>query len=105
MSHFSHSPLRRAVELRPHDPAPPSGLLFVLNHVVGDDPADLPGLLADHVAWAARHARPLAPAGPREFPNERNGDRPLGVGYLSPDLRDDAGARFIEPLLAGHDPA
>jgi len=102
----SVEPLRRAVELRPHDSALHSGLLFVLNHVVGDDPADLPGLLAAHVAWAERHARPLYPAEPPAFPNDRAPDRrPLRVGYLSPDLRDHACARFIEPLLAGHDPA
>ena len=41
---------------------------------------------------------PLAPADTSADP-----DRPLVIGYLSPDFREHAVARFFEPLLAAHD--
>ena len=36
--------------------------------------------------------------------NDLSPDRRLRIGYVSPDLRQDALARYFEPVLANHDP-
>ncbi|MBL9031358.1 MAG: tetratricopeptide repeat protein [Phycisphaerae bacterium] len=45
------------------------------------------------------------PIQPRALATSLSGDRPLRVGYLSPDFREHAVARFILPILANHDRA
>lgn len=76
-----------------------SNLLFLL-HYSSDIPADV--IHRTHVGWDERHARPLLPAAPR-FANDRSPDRPLRVGYVSPDFSTHSCAYFSEPLLSGHD--
>lgn len=76
-----------------------SNLLFALHYT----PWAPPEVIARaHACWNDRHARPLTPHGKR-FANDRNPDRWLRVGYVSPDFRAHACAHFIEPLLRAHD--
>jgi predicted O-linked N-acetylglucosamine transferase (SPINDLY family) len=60
-------------------------------------------LLAEHRSWAERHARLESVT--RAHSNDPDPDRPLRVGYVSPDFRAHAVASFLEPILAHHDPA
>jgi protein O-GlcNAc transferase len=59
-------------------------------------------LKREHMVWAERFARLLYAS---EFgcPQERDPDRRLRVGYLSPDLRRHSVAYFVAPLLLAHD--
>src|SRR5215470_809448 len=59
-------------------------------------------ILAEHTRWGdAQIARALEPMVP--FPNDPDPDRPLRVGYVSPDFRQHSVIYFLEPLLAHHD--
>jgi protein O-GlcNAc transferase len=62
---------------------------------------DGPTLRREHEQWAREHASKL-PA-PPAHPNDRSADRPLRIGYLSPDLRQHSVGYFIEPILEHHD--
>jgi protein O-GlcNAc transferase len=91
---------RRALEQDPRMPQLRSNLLFALAHR-SDDPE---ALLAEHLAWSALVSDGGGPP-PPGLRNDPDPERPLRVGYLSPDLRGHAISMFIEPLLARHDPA
>ena len=75
---------------------------LVCRRYAGDDPRELRALFEDHVAWARRHAAPLY-ATIKPHDNDRDPKRRLRVGYLSPDFKRHPVARFIEPILSGHD--
>ena len=91
---------RRALEHDPRMPQIRSNLLFALAHR-SDDPE---ALLAEHLAWSALVSDDGLPQSPG-LRNDPDPERPLRVGYLSPDLKAHAISMFIEPLLARHDPA
>lgn len=75
-----------------------SNLLLTLNcHARSDS-----GLLTEHVEWARRHAERFYPHQPR-YPNDRNPDRRLRIGYVSADFRRHSAAYFIEPIVQAHD--
>jgi protein O-GlcNAc transferase len=59
-------------------------------------------LLAAHRAWNARYAAPLA-GGIRPHANDRSPDRPLRIGYSSPNFRGHSVGLLIFPLLKHHD--
>jgi len=85
---------RRATELQP-DYGP--------FHLLHYDPLWEPEeIFREHVRWAERHAAPLG-AAVAPHTNDRDPERRLRVGYVSPDFRGHSVAFFSEPLLAAHD--
>lgn len=84
---------RQALVLRPDFASAHSNLLFCLNY---DDVWRPDAVLAEHLAWAARHA-PARPAPPRPHRALRR------IGYISPDFREHSVAYFVEPVLRAHD--
>ncbi len=54
------------------------------------------------IAPGPRHAEPLTAAAAPHC-NDRTGDRPLRVGYVSPHFRHHAVSFFVEPVIAAHD--
>ncbi len=87
---------RRALALRPDDPRIHSNLLLSLIY----DPAiDGSTLLAAHREWAVRHE----PAATAAFPNTREPERVLRIGFVSPDFYSHSVASFFEPVLACRD--
>ena len=59
-------------------------------------------MFAEHRCWGQMHGQaarlPLSPG------KDRNPERRLRIGYVSPDLRQHAVMRFFEPVLVHHDP-
>jgi predicted O-linked N-acetylglucosamine transferase (SPINDLY family) len=90
---------RRGVLLEPDNAAFHSNLLRALLH----DPAtELAAVRNEHLAWADRHARPLA-GEVRPHANDRNPNRRLRIGYVSPDLRAHAIGWLMGTILEHHD--
>jgi protein O-GlcNAc transferase len=73
-------------------------LLYAL-HLVPGDPVEI---FREHRRWDQLYAQPLA-AEIREPSNDRNPDRRLRIGYVSPDFHQHSVAFFVEPLWANHD--
>lgn len=90
---------RRAAALRADLSLIHSNLLLTLHYRAAFSAADL---AREHQAWAERHVTPLASDRPPHA-NDRESERRLRVGYVSPDFRDHAILRFILPLLEQHD--
>jgi predicted O-linked N-acetylglucosamine transferase (SPINDLY family) len=90
---------RRAVELDPGDAQVHSDLVGALN---ADPHVDAAMRLAEHRAWARRHAEPQT-ASARPHRPDRAPDRRLRIGYVSPHFRQHALNAFSRPLLAAHD--
>jgi predicted O-linked N-acetylglucosamine transferase (SPINDLY family) len=85
-----------------HDPTlavAHGSLLVALNLDTALTPAEL---LAEHRLWEQRHAR-VEVFGPAAD-HDRDPDRRLRVGYVSPNFLRHVVAHFIEPVLAHHDP-
>ncbi len=94
-AHGALAPFRRATSIRPgyHDAG--SNFLFALAY---DDHSTVDTLAAAQRAWAAR----LSVSVPR-FPNDRDPERRLRLGYLSGDLRAHPVAWNVEGLIGNHD--
>jgi predicted O-linked N-acetylglucosamine transferase (SPINDLY family) len=90
---------RRAVELDPSDADAHSNLILV---ALTDPGYDARAILAESRAWAKLHAEPLR-VHERPHVNVRDPERPLRVGYVSPDLRAHPVRHFLRPLLLHHD--
>ena len=90
---------RHALRVKPDYAAAHTNLLFCLTYDPGTPPAVL---FEEHRLWGERFG--AAPA-PPPHANDADPDRRLRIGYLSGDFRAHAVARFVEPVLARHDPA
>ena len=92
---------RRALELRPEGRDVLSNLLYALNNA---DTLSARALFDQHARLGAElDAR--AGGGPAAEPVDRDPERRLRIGYVSPDFRDHSVSWFLLPLLAAHDRA
>ena len=82
---------RRAAQIDP-DHAAAGSLLYAL-HVL---PFDAAALAAEHNAWGDRYA---GLADPAPFANDRDLNRRLRVGLISPNFETHAVGRFLRPLI------
>lgn len=72
-------------------------LLFLMSSSVQTTPREL---FDETKKWAAKHGN-LERLAPHE--NQRQTNRKLKIGYVSPDLRNHAVASFFKPVLQSHD--
>lgn len=90
---------REGLRLNPRNAVAHSNLLLAMNY----DPDADPSIVLNEHRWFDRlHGQGLAPIPPHV--NSREPDRPLRIGYLSPDLRRHAVAWFMLPVFQSHDP-
>jgi protein O-GlcNAc transferase len=92
---------RRAQALCPQDSDAVSNMLFALHCVWDPDPAQI---FSEHRQWDQRFAQPLSDQ-IRPHDVDRDPNRRLRIGYVSPDFREHSVGFFIESLLAAHDPS
>lgn len=90
---------RRAVELNPADHAVHSSLIVAL---LASPEHDDHALYAEARAWSERHAEPLR-RHVRPAPNDKQPERRLRIGYVSPDFHAHALQQFLVPLFEQHD--
>jgi predicted O-linked N-acetylglucosamine transferase (SPINDLY family) len=90
---------QRALDQQPDYAPAASNLLFTAHF---DPDRDARMLLAEHRSWAARFAAPLA-AQIQPHRNDRNPDRKLRVGFVSPDFSAHPVGRLLRPLFAHRD--
>ncbi len=90
---------RKAAELAPRDSERHSHLCVALNSSADHKG---PEILAEHRLWNDRHAAPLAGVAPA-CGNDRDPDRTLRVGYVSPDWRRHPVGYLTLPALSNHD--
>ena len=97
LAHF-----REAVSCAPQMEDAHRALLLALNFLPGVEPAEA---YAHYRAWGARCAARIRPhlreTAPRSG-TDRDPERRLRIGYVSPDFRQHAMAGFIEQALANH---
>ncbi len=90
---------QKALELRPDYAVAHSNLIFILNYDARFSQKDI---FAQSRCWDKTHAAPHS-GQERTHANNRDPDRRLRVGYLSPDFREHSVSHFVGPLIAGHD--
>ncbi|HWE01934.1 MAG TPA: tetratricopeptide repeat protein [Tepidisphaeraceae bacterium] len=88
----------RAVALRPGDPDLASRRIFLLNFHPRFDSA---AILREQIAWDRRFGGPLRKS-IGVHANDRDPDRRLRIGYVSPNFRDHVTGRNMLPLIREH---
>ena len=90
---------RRALSIEPRFCDAHDNLLYCMQLLPDYGPEEL---YTEHCRWADIHEAPLQVKTALHL-NDRDPQRPLRIGYVSPDFRRHAVAKFIEPVLAHHD--
>jgi protein O-GlcNAc transferase len=88
---------RKALSIDPDLPAANTSLLFCLNY---DPNQRSDTVFSEHGRWGETYT---GFAQYKNYPNSRNPDRKIKVGYVSPDFRRHSVAHFLEGILASHD--
>ena len=88
---------RKAVQLKPDHSAAHSNMLLSMHYLPDMSAADI---FAEHLKWADQHATASATV---EYRNDRNINRRLRIGFVSPNFNNHSVAYFFEPVLAAHD--
>lgn len=92
---------RRALAANPDDPNTASS---IVSGLIYDIECTAQALFEEHRRWGLRYADPLRVR--RGFHgNERDPDKRLKVGYVSPDFRSHPVTALFLPVLSRHDPA
>jgi predicted O-linked N-acetylglucosamine transferase (SPINDLY family) len=91
---------RNCLALRPRDEGTYSNMLFALHYSANWTAEDI---FREHLAWGRRQV--AAPLAARSYPNPRDAERRLRVGYVSGDFRTHVMGRYLEPVLEVHDRA
>jgi protein O-GlcNAc transferase len=86
---------RKALELDPAFSQVHSNLLVSMLY---NPSCDAHAIAEEHRSWHRQHAAPLA-AQIRPHPSDRSPDRPLRLGFVSPDFRDHVIGRNMLPLF------
>ena len=89
---------RQALSIRPDYVEAHSNLLFCFNY---DPHLSAAEVFAEHLLWDERQTGACTRV--ERTTSDRNPQRRLRVGYVSPDLRQHSVAYFFEPLLREHD--
>jgi predicted O-linked N-acetylglucosamine transferase (SPINDLY family) len=90
---------RKAAELDPADPRHGNNVLLLLQYHPGYDAA---AIAKENDQWNRQYALPFARATPVHA-NDREPNRRLRIGYVSPDFKDHAVGRNLLPLFRNHD--
>lgn len=90
---------RRALESKPDYVTAHSNLVYALSFSPNYSAS---AIYDEHVRWNQQHAISLSKDVPPHS-NDRNPQRRLRVGYVSPDFCNHSVGRFLTPLLANHD--
>ena len=77
-----------------------SAVLYSLHY---DDCYAAETLSREHRDWGRRHCDPIRPRIARHV-NDRDPDRQLRIGYVSPDLREHTVTKFVMAPIQYHDP-
>jgi protein O-GlcNAc transferase len=86
---------RQAIGLQNDFHEASSNLLLTMNYS-SDFTAEQ--VMSEHKSWGAAVEKRIEPF--QDFPNKPDPDRPLRIGFISPDFREHSVASFFEPLLA-----
>jgi predicted O-linked N-acetylglucosamine transferase (SPINDLY family) len=90
---------RQAIALRPGYAEAHGNLLYTLHFHPGYDARSI---AEEHRRWNIQHAEPLRKF-VRPHANNRDPQRRLRIGYVSPNFREHPVGRFLLPLLSHHD--
>jgi len=90
---------REALQWEPVHPATWQNLIYTLLYQSGDNEATI---VREQERWSATLCAPFRQAIP-SYPNARDPERKLRVGYVSPEYRDHVTGRNLIPLFRCHD--